>query len=80
MERPSVVRFDDGRRPRAPRDALLRARLYASTSSNDSIAFFVLSFFFFFFFFFAAPPFYTKRCRGGVERRQLAFKGVEGGD
>eukprot|EP00982_Pelagococcus_subviridis_P005880 29880-Pelagococcus_subviridis.AAC.2 len=24
--------------------------------------------------------FHTKRCRGGVERRQLAFKGVEGGD
>jgi hypothetical protein len=76
MERPSVVRFDDGRRPRAPRDALLRARLYASTSSNDSIAFFVLSFF-------ATPPpppFYTKRCRGGVQRRQLAFKGVAVGD
>jgi len=25
-------------------------------------------------------PFQTKRCRGGVERRQLALKGVEGGD
>eukprot|EP00982_Pelagococcus_subviridis_P015229 31385-Pelagococcus_subviridis.AAC.11 len=25
-------------------------------------------------------PFHTKRCRGGVQRRQMAFKSVDGGD
>ena len=25
-------------------------------------------------------PFHTKRCRGGVHRRQLELKGVDGGD
>ena len=29
---------------------------------------------------FAFGPFYTRECRGGVERRQLAFKGVDVGD
>ena len=29
---------------------------------------------------FAFGPFYTSECRGGVERRQLALKGAEGGD
>jgi hypothetical protein len=28
----------------------------------------------------ALGSFHTKRCRGGVERRQLELKGVEGGD